>query len=137
MSDPFHKSLNKDVGDLIALAPEVEDFLARRGVAAGAVIKVRVALEEIILNLIKHATGSASRRIDVGLEVEAGRVVLVIEDDGAPFDPRSAPEFDRDRPLEARRPGGMGLQVVRSLADEIHYERLPARNRLRLVVARP
>jgi anti-sigma regulatory factor (Ser/Thr protein kinase) len=129
----LQKSLNNDVGDLIALAPEVENFLAQHGVSSDARVRILTALEEIILNLIKH---SATRQIDVRLDIEAERVVVLIEDDSAPFDPRSAPEFDRDRSLDERRAGGMGLQMVRSLVNELEYEHLAGRNRLRLAVTR-
>ncbi len=135
MSTTLHKSLRADVADLIALAPEVEAFLGAHKVPSGAVAKVRVVLEEAILNLINHATGLDSSPIDLRLEAEPGRVVILIEDEGDPFDPRSAPEFDTAQPLEARRAGGMGLQLVRSLATETDYERRSGRNCLRLVIA--
>src|SRR5262249_2540441 len=97
--------------------------------------KVRLVLEELVLNLIEHAVGSATNRIDVRLELEPGRVVLVLEDDGAPFDPRSAPPFDKTKPLEERGPRGMGLQVARSTAEGIPYAGRARRNRLRVVIA--
>jgi anti-sigma regulatory factor (Ser/Thr protein kinase) len=134
MSATFHKALRADVADLIALGPEVEDFLARRAVPSAAVAKVRVALEEMILNLINHATGLGDSLIDVRLEAGPGRVVVVIEDEGDPFDPRSAAPLDTSQPLEQRRAGGMGIQLVRGFAAEMNYERIAARNRLRLVI---
>jgi serine/threonine-protein kinase RsbW len=137
MSAILHKTLARDVGDLIGLAPEVDDFLPRHAVSPAAVARVRVVLEEVILNLINHGTGWVTGVIDVRVEVEPGRVVVVIEDDCAPFDPRSAPEFDKTRPLEERSAGGMGIQLVRSLAAEMDYQQLPGRNRLRVVVASP
>jgi serine/threonine-protein kinase RsbW len=135
MSTTLHKTLRPDVADLIALGPEVEAFLGRHGVPSHAVMKVRVALEEMILNLINHATGLAGSPIDVRLEAEPGRVIVWIEDEGDPFDPRSVPQFDTTQPLEARRAGGMGIALVRGFVSEMHYERLSGRNRLRLVIA--
>ncbi|HKI34649.1 MAG TPA: ATP-binding protein [Gemmataceae bacterium] len=137
MSTTLHKTLNRNVADLITLGPEVEDFLARHAVSSKTVGKVRVVLEEIMINLINHSTGSATGLIDVRLDVEPARVVVLIEDDGTPFDPRSAPEFDRSLPLEQRRAGGMGIQLVRSLVEELDYKCLSGRNRLRLVIAQP
>jgi serine/threonine-protein kinase RsbW len=135
MSTAFHKTLGKDVADVVALGSEVKEFLERSGASERAIFKVRLALEEMLLNLIEHATGSRTQRIDVRVDVEPERVVIVIEDDGDPFDIRSAPEFDKSRPLEERQPRGMGIQLVRSLIDEMHYERLHSRNHLRLTVA--
>src|SRR2546423_789675 len=82
---------------------EAEGFLKRQGASARAVSRVLIILEEVILNLIKYAA-SVTQDIDVRLEVAADRVVTQIVDDGAPFDPRSAPEFDKTTPLEERGP---------------------------------
>jgi serine/threonine-protein kinase RsbW len=135
MTGTIHKTLHKNVAEVAALGLEVKDFLERNGASGRAVFKVRLALEEMLLNLIDHATGSATGRIDVRVDAEADSIVIVIEDDGDPFDIRSAPEFDKSRTLAERQSGGMGIQLMRGLMDEIHYERLPSRNRLRLVVA--
>jgi anti-sigma regulatory factor (Ser/Thr protein kinase) len=137
MSDTFQKTLTKAEADLIALLPEAEAFLRRHGASATATSRVLIVLEEMVLNLVKYATASATPDVEVRLEVAADRVVVQIADDGAPFDPREAPAFDRTKPLEERRPGGMGIQIVRNLAREIHYERLAGRNHLRLVLANP
>jgi serine/threonine-protein kinase RsbW len=128
----FQKTLPKNLDELIKVVSEVDAFLDRQNTPAPAVFRVRLALEEIIRNLIEHAP--AARRIDVRLEVEADRVVLEIDDDGDYFDLRSAPEFDKSLPLEERRPGGMGIQLMRALVREIDYQRVPSGNRLRLVI---
>jgi serine/threonine-protein kinase RsbW len=128
----FQTTLLKNLDELIRLEPEVDAFLAQHDTPAPVAFRVRLALEEIIRNLIEHAP--AARQIDVRLEIEADRVVIEIDDDGDYFDLRSAPEFDKSQPLEERRPGGMGIQLVRSLVREIDYQRVPSGNRLRLVI---
>jgi hypothetical protein len=60
----------------------------------------------------------------------------VLEDDGHPFDPRSAPAFDKHKPLEERGPRGMGIHLVRGAAEAISYDRIDGRNRLRVAVRR-
>ena len=135
MSATFHKTLGRNVAEAVTLGSEVKEFLERSGASGRAIYKVRLALEEMVLNLIDHAVGSATNRIDVRLELEPGRAVLVLEDDGAAFDPRSGPPFDKTKPLEERGPRGMGLHVVRSMAESIAYDRLDSRNRLRVVIA--
>jgi len=109
-------------------------FCAEQHVPPAAAFKVRLVLEELVLNLIDHATGSATDRIDVYIGIEPGRVVLALEDDGNPFDPRAAPAFDKTKPLEERSPRGMGIHLVRSMAEEMDYARVGDRNRLRVVV---
>jgi serine/threonine-protein kinase RsbW len=90
--------------------------------------------EELVLNLIDHAVDSVTDRIDLGIDLQPVRVVLVLEDDGAPFDPRSAPAFDKTKPLVEREPRGMGIHLVRSMTESIAYERVGKRNRLQVVI---
>jgi hypothetical protein len=40
--------------------------------------KVRLVLEELVLNLIDHAVGSVTDRISVAVDLQPGRVVLVV-----------------------------------------------------------
>jgi anti-sigma regulatory factor (Ser/Thr protein kinase) len=112
----------------------VEAFCAEQHVPPGTSFKVRLVMEELVLNLIDHATGSATDRIDLSITVEPGRVVLTLEDDNNSFDPRSAPAFDKTKPLEDRSPRGMGIHLVRSMTEEMNYARVGDRNRLRAVV---
>ncbi len=137
MSDTFHKAMKKTERDLIALLPEAEDYLKQHGASGQAAARVLIILEEMFLNLVKYATNSVTQDVDVRLEVVGDRILVEIVDDGPPFDPRGAPEFDRTKPLEERGTGGMGIQIVRNLAREIQYERRGDRNHLRLVVANP
>jgi anti-sigma regulatory factor (Ser/Thr protein kinase) len=134
MHPTFKRTFARSVSEYQTVAAEVKAFLAEQHVPWAAAFKVRLVLEELILNLIDHATGSATDRIDVCIGIEPGRVVLVLEDDGNPFDPRSAPAFDKAKPLEERSPRGMGIHLVRSMAEEMDYARVGDRNRLRVVV---
>jgi serine/threonine-protein kinase RsbW len=135
MPPTFQRTFSRDVRDYLAVAGEVERFCTENGLAEAVRFKVRLVLEELVLNLIDHAVAAATDRVDVRIELEPGRVILVLEDDSAPFDPRSAPEFDKARPLEERGPRGMGIQLVRSVTQGIAYERLGSRNRLQVVIA--
>ena len=54
----------------------------------------------------------------------------MLEDDGHEFNPLAAPEPDVHLPAEQRVPGGLGIHLIRSLAERLHYERRDGRNRL-------
>jgi anti-sigma regulatory factor (Ser/Thr protein kinase) len=128
----FQKTLRKNLEELIALTREVDAFLAEQSVPPPAVFRVQLVLEETIRNLIEHAP--AAQRIDVRLAFEADLLVLEIEDDGDYFDLRSAPAFDKSQPLETRRSGGMGIQLLRALIPDLDYQRVESGNRLRVTI---
>jgi anti-sigma regulatory factor (Ser/Thr protein kinase) len=132
----YQRTLARTLSDYLPVAEEVEAFCARYGLPEATSARVRVVLEELVLNLIDHATGSATNRIDVRIDLEPARVVIVLEDDADPFDPRSAPAFDSSKPLEQRGPRGMGIHLVRSMTQEMEYERVASRNRLRVAISR-
>jgi anti-sigma regulatory factor (Ser/Thr protein kinase) len=136
MTSNFQRTLSRNVDEYIARAAEVEDFATQSGLSRAVVFKVRLVLEELVLNLIDHGTGSPTGRIDLRIDIEPARVVLTLEDDGDPFDPRSVPPFDKTRPLEERAPRGMGIQLVRSVTEEMAYDRVGTRNRLRVIIVR-
>ena len=135
MTPTYQRTFQRALSAFLPVAEEVEAFCARRGLPKPTLFKVRVVLEELVLNQIDHATGPATDRIDLRIDLEPSRVVIVLEDDAAPFDPRSAPAFDKAKPLEERGPRGMGLQLVRGIAEEMKYARAGTRNWLQVVIA--
>jgi anti-sigma regulatory factor (Ser/Thr protein kinase) len=136
MQPTYQRSFSRNVADYLGVAEEVEAFCIEQQLSSAVWFKVRLVLEELVLNLIDHATGSTTNRIDLSIRLEPGKVLLVLEDDGNPFDPRSAPPFDKNRPLEERGPRGMGIHMVRSIVEEITYDRIGPHNRLCVAIRR-
>jgi anti-sigma regulatory factor (Ser/Thr protein kinase) len=130
----YQRSFDRDLADYLRVAEGLEAFCAGQGLSKAMHARIRVVIEELILNLIDHATGTAPGRIDLQVEVEPACVAIVVEDDADPFDPRSVPAFDNTRPQE-RGPRGMGIHLVRSMTEEMDYQRIGLRNRLRVVIA--
>lgn len=99
-------------------------------------MRVELGLEEIYANAVTH--GAEGRDPDVttvtvDLRLSGRRLELTVEDEGPPFDPLTAPPPDLTTTLDRRRPGGLGIHLVRKLMDDVRYERRDDRNRLLLV----
>jgi anti-sigma regulatory factor (Ser/Thr protein kinase) len=114
-------------------AAMVERFSAEHRIPGQVVHDINVALDEVLANIISYAfaPGEVSE-ILVRLVHRPGEMELVVEDGGKPFDPLRAPRPKLGTPLEARQVGGLGIHFVKSLMDEVSYERVDGRNRLRL-----
>lgn len=83
---------------------------------------VDFAIEELFTNMVKYAAGSDAA-VRVSLTKVAGGVEATLTDFGVDrFDPTQAPEVDIHAPIEQRRPGGLGLHLIRKMVDSIHYD---------------
>ena len=94
------------------------------------VARVSIVLEELLTNTVKYGYPDADRRgsVQVSLELVTARLTIQYIDDAREFNPFAAalPEVSDDP--DARPVGGLGLQVVRALADERRYGRDSGRN---------
>jgi phosphoserine phosphatase len=96
------------------------DFFARAGLDAGLRPRVDLALEELFTNLVKYGGGSGAVRIELA-RVRDGVAAALIDDGVERFDVTAAPDVDIAAPIGERRPGGLGLHLVRRLVDSIEY----------------
>lgn len=123
-------------GTMEAIHPatvQAEAWLAEQQVSFEAMYLVSLAIEELVTNCIKYGYQDANgHTIDFLLSVDAGVLSLEVVDDGNPFNPLDAPRPDLSLPPEKRPIGGLGLHLLRELADEMRYERRDGTNRLRL-----
>jgi anti-sigma regulatory factor (Ser/Thr protein kinase) len=71
----------------------------------------------------------------MALHIEDGYVVVSVEDDGRPFDPRAVEAPNLAESIEERRSGGWGLHLVRLMSDDMTYRRLGDRNQVQVRVA--
>lgn len=62
--------------------------------------------------------------VEVTLEVAADRLLVRVIDEGRAFVPDEVPEPD----LDALPEGGLGLFIIRSFMDDVHYDRVDDRN---------
>ena len=93
-----------------------------------------LAVDEIATNIIVHGYDEAGRSgvLDLRAEITSGNLIVTIEDDGIPFDPRQShlPDAeDLGKPLEDRPIGGLGVFLAFEGVDEFRYERSGERNR--------
>lgn len=100
----------------------VDGFAERHAVPDDAAFDLRLALEELFTNMVKYHPEGAEA-ILVRLELKGSSVQATLQDfDVDSWDVTRAPAPDVEAPVEARRPGGMGLHLVRMVTDDLRYE---------------
>lgn len=97
------------------------------------VFSVRLALEEALVNAIKHGNGmDPTKQVRVACEVTYDQVRIEIEDEGTGFNPGDVADPTEDENLDC--PGGRGIMLMRAFMNVIEYN--PTGNRVTLVKVR-
>ena len=120
--------------DAIARASgEAERWLALYQPAPQVLNLVLLAIEELVTNCIEYGYDDADEHtIVIVLSIGDGNLTMGVIDDGHPFDPLIAPPPDFSIDVQDRPIGGLGIYLLRKLADHISYERRDGTNRLTL-----
>jgi serine/threonine-protein kinase RsbW len=116
---------------------KVRAFLESAPIAPDGAREIMIVVDELASNIERHAWpqgGAHEFGLSLAWEDCASkvRVTVAFEDDGIPFDPRTARPPAHSTELDDRPIGGLGLELVRSLSDGLHYSRRDGRNRTRV-----
>ncbi len=103
-----------------------------RSLDSDTIADLKLALTEAVSNSVRHAyDGVGEGQVEIRYELRGDRISVEVVDDGAGFDPEEAPSFEGDELSE----GGLGIAIIRTLADEVEIESRPGMrgSRLRFV----
>jgi serine/threonine-protein kinase RsbW len=92
---------------------------------------LKLALTEACTNSVKHAYQEGGEgTVDILYELEPDRLAVEVGDAGGGFEPEASGEGNGDELSE----GGLGIAIIRALADEVEIaEREGGGSRLRFV----
>lgn len=110
---------------------KIGEWLKEAAVGSRAVLFANLCVEEIVSNTIKYGFDDDDpHAITISIERDASRVLIEIRDEGRAFNPLTVSAANVSVPLYERPIGGLGLQMVRSMADGAEYSREAGVNRL-------
>ena len=96
-------------------------FFDGAGVGEPARFPAQFAVEELFTNLVKYSRGG-TKDISIELARDDGKLIVSLTDfDVEPFDIRDVPDAKIDLELKDRKPGGLGIHLVKRLVDQIDY----------------
>lgn len=134
MPATLNLELRNALSEIPRLAETLAPFAQAQGIAEEDLFQLNLCLDELLTNIISYGyADQETHLIHLTLGVTDGRLDLVLEDDGVPFNPlerEAAPDLEAD--LDERAIGGLGLFLVRTFMDELRYARVGDRNRLEL-----
>ena len=112
-------------------------ILAARAVLPGRIADVELIAEELLSNIV-HAAHGLARGVEISAECALlpSEIVLTIRDDGPAFDPLTLPDPQLEADMADRPIGGLGIHIVRQLADDCRYGRIDGWNTLEIRLTR-
>ena len=120
-----HLRIPADQARLAEVRTLVRDVAAACDAPAVCVDDLVQAVDEAATNVIVHGYGGGPGWLDVTAGLVDDRIVITIEDGAPAFDPTIVAEPDLAVPPERRRPGGMGVHLMRLGTDELTHTPRP------------
>ena len=116
-------------------ADEVRDFFdafcEKHEVPFKAATKIMVMVDEIYSNIINYS--GASKAV-VTAEYGDGKVIMSYQDNGIAYDPLAKDDPDITLSAEERGIGGLGIFMVKKMAEDVKYTRSDGKNILDVVL---
>ena len=104
------------------------------GFTVNRINEIELAAEEVLVNIFQYAYPGTDGDVGIECRIEDDvRLVLVISDNGTPFNILEVPDPDVTADISDREIGGLGVFFVKEMVDEARYRRKGNSNILTLV----
>lgn len=111
---PSDTSRAAEVQEQIVALLEQHEFSPRD------VFAMRLAIEEAIVNAIKHGNKrDLDKNVTISWTVNSQKVIVSVEDEGAGFDPSDVPDCTAEENLD--KPSGRGIMLMKSFLTAVEY----------------
>jgi len=109
-----------DTAEARRVQEQIEQLLKVLQFGEREVFGIRLAVEEALVNAIKHGNQmNPSRKVRVAFHVSQEKFEVVIADEGKGFDPGDVP--DPTAPENLERPCGRGIMLMRHYMTTVAY----------------
>jgi serine/threonine-protein kinase RsbW len=140
MAEEFKAELT--IQSSIEQLEQIRGFISKAAEAFGfeerESYKIVLAVDEACSNIIRHGYGkNADEKLHIVIQTVDNRFTVTVNDNGKSYDIRTHPMPDMEAYFAAKKSGGLGIKLIRSLVDEIEYEQSNGENKLVLTKRLP
>ena len=109
----------------------LHDYGLCAGMEPKALKKTEVAIEEAVANIVNY---SQAEWMEMNVECWRPKAFSVtLRDNGLAFDPTLQAAVDTEQAAAERQIGGLGIELLRKIADEMQYSRTDGINILTII----
>lgn len=116
-----------DIWRMAEVLEFVDDILEEGKILPQISTKVLIAVDEIFSNICYYSKAEVAT---VGCKVVNGKVYVIFEDDGIPFNPLEQLDPDIKQDIGERKIGGLGIFLVKKSMDQMEYKFTRGKNQL-------
>ena len=123
--------IKNNLDEIAILANFVEELCSELALPAEVTMNINLALEEAVANVIMYDyPWEEEHEILLKVSDTNEQLIFLLTDKGLSFDPTQVAEVDLTLPIEERPIGGLGIFLIRSIMNEVTYQRLDNENQL-------
>lgn len=118
--EEFQVSIPSDTAEGQVVQERIVELLERFEYGPREVFGMRLALEEALVNSIKHGNQmDSSKQVHIGCHIDHEQVVVTIEDEGEGFKIEDIPDPTEEENLE--KPSGRGIMLINAFMTNVDY----------------
>jgi PAS domain S-box-containing protein len=108
--------------EVLKVTAFINEVMSSSGFNKRKIAEMELAVEEAVINIIQYGYRAVEGMILIKSDFDGDCLTLTIEDQAPRFDPTQLDTPNLAADLEERPIGGLGIHIIKSLADEIRYE---------------
>jgi serine/threonine-protein kinase RsbW len=113
-------TIASDYGDAREVQQLIRDEVERAGFDADSQFAIKLALEEALINAIKHGNKlDKGKNVHVEWNISPAAAEIIIEDEGPGFDRKNVPDPTQDTNLEKLT--GRGILLIESYMSDVQW----------------
>jgi len=95
-----------------------------------SLLQLELAVEEAYANIASYAYPVEPGEVTVGLKIDENPLFVTVEliDTGIRFNPLEKEDPDISLGIDDKKPGGLGILLIKQNADQVNYQYLDGRN---------
>jgi anti-sigma regulatory factor (Ser/Thr protein kinase) len=129
--------LDNSISEIARVSGWLTGLLTDLGASDETAHAVHLCVIEAVTNIVSYAfPPDSAHKIRITLDADAERIVVVLADDGVPFDPLARPAAKPATDLASAEIGGLGITLMRAFSSALRYDRDGMTNRLEMAFPR-